>query len=47
LIDEKAEKYLWVDAATSSGVLGAVLVVHPVDYLLVQKCCCYLSEEHD
>ena len=25
LIDEKAEKYLWVDAATSSGVLGAVL----------------------
>jgi hypothetical protein len=24
-IDEKAEKYLWVDAATSSGVLGAVL----------------------
>ena len=25
LIDEKADKYLWVDAATSSGVLGAVL----------------------
>ncbi|RPH84521.1 MAG: RNA-directed DNA polymerase, partial [Planctomycetaceae bacterium] len=25
LIDEKAEKFLWVDAATSSGVLGAVL----------------------
>ena len=25
LIDERAEKYLWVDAATSSGVLGAVL----------------------
>jgi hypothetical protein len=25
LIDEKAEKYLWVDAATSSGTLGAVL----------------------
>ena len=25
LIDEKAEKYLWFDAATSSGVLGAVL----------------------
>jgi hypothetical protein len=25
LIDEKAEKYLWVDAETSSGVLGAVL----------------------
>jgi hypothetical protein len=25
LIDEKAEKYLWVDAASSSGVLGAVL----------------------
>ena len=25
LIDEKAEKLLWVDAATSSGVLGAVL----------------------
>jgi transposase InsO family protein len=25
LIDEKAPKYLWVDASTSSGVLGAVL----------------------
>ena len=25
LIDEKAEKFLWVDAATSSGVLGGVL----------------------
>ena len=25
LIDEKADKYLWVDAATSSGVLGGVL----------------------
>ena len=25
LIDEKAEKFLWVDAATTSGVLGAVL----------------------
>jgi hypothetical protein len=25
LIDETADKYLWVDAATSSGVLGAVL----------------------
>ena len=25
LIDEKADKYLCVDAATSSGVLGAVL----------------------
>ena len=25
LIDEYAEKYLWVDAATGSGVLGAVL----------------------
>jgi len=25
LINEKAEKYLWVDAATSSGVVGAVL----------------------
>ena len=25
LIDEKAEKYLWVDAATSSSTLGAVL----------------------
>jgi hypothetical protein len=25
LIDEKAEKYLWVDVATSSGTLGAVL----------------------
>ena len=25
LIDEKADKLLWVDAATSSGVLGAVL----------------------
>jgi len=25
LINEKADKYLWVDAATSSGVLGAVL----------------------
>jgi hypothetical protein len=25
LIDEKAKKYLWVDAATRSGVLGAVL----------------------
>jgi hypothetical protein len=24
-IDEKAEKYLWVDAATSSSTLGAVL----------------------
>jgi hypothetical protein len=25
ILSEKAEKYLWVDAATSSGVLGAVL----------------------
>ena len=25
LIDERAEKYLWVDASTGSGVLGAVL----------------------
>jgi len=25
LIDEQAEKFLWVDAATTSGVLGAVL----------------------
>ena len=25
LIDESAEKYLWVDAATATGVLGAVL----------------------
>jgi hypothetical protein len=25
LIDEKATKYLWVDAASSSGCLGAVL----------------------
>jgi hypothetical protein len=25
LIDEKAEKILWVDAATSTNVLGAVL----------------------
>ena len=25
LVDETAEKYLWVDAATSSGVIGAVL----------------------
>ena len=28
LIDEKADKYLWVDAATGSGVLGAVLAQH-------------------
>ena len=30
LIDEKAPKYLWVDAATSSGVLGAVLAQRKV-----------------
>ena len=30
LIDEKAPKYLWVDAATSSGVLGAVLAQRTV-----------------
>ena len=26
LIDEKADKFLWVDAATTSGVLGAVQI---------------------
>jgi len=41
LINEKAEKYLWVDAATGSGVLGAVLAqkLQPeIDEKIVPTC---------
>ena len=47
LIDEKAEKYLWCDAATSSGVLAGVLaqkVVHKKDEKIIPY---YLDLENE